>query len=234
MSLWSDFHQHRGRLIHKWDQYFPAYERHFARFRNQAVTVIEIGVGDGGSLQMWRRFFGPYARLVGIDSNAKAKAYEDHLTAIRIGDQTDRTFLDSVLAEFGPAQIIIDDGSHIMPHVQQTFAQLYYHPSFDSTGVYVVEDLHTAYWPEFGGGYKREGSFIETAKAQIDELHAQYSRGAFQPTAFTAATLSMHIYDSLIVYERGRRVPNQSMMADSNGVRTVRLVFRQSGQAASD
>jgi hypothetical protein len=232
MSLWSDFNQHRGRLIHKWDQYFPAYERHFARFRNQAVTVIEIGVGEGGSLQMWRRFFGPYARIIGIDSNAKARAYEDHLTAIRIGDQTDRAFIDGVMAEFGPVQIVIDDGSHLMPQVHQTFAQLYYHPNFDSTGVYVVEDLHTAYWPEFGGGYQQKGSFIETAKTQIDELHAQYARGAFQPTAFTAATLSMHIYDSLIVYERGRRVPNQSMMADSSGVRGVRLVFRQPGQGA--
>ena len=226
MSLWSDLLSHRGRLVHKWDQYFPAYERHFARFRNQAVTLVEIGVGEGGSLQLWRRFFGPYARLVGIDSNPQARALEEHLTAIRIGDQTNPAFLDSVMAEFGPVQIIIDDGSHLMPHIHQTFAQLYYHRQFDPNGVYVVEDLHTAYFPEFGGGYRREGSFIETAKAQIDELHAHFSRGALQPTPFTSSTLSMHIYDSMVIYERGRRVPNQSLMADSNGVRPVRIVFR--------
>ena len=225
MSLWSDFNQHRGRLIHKWDQYFPAYERHFARFRNQAITFLEIGIGEGGSLQLWRRFFGPHARIVGIDSNPQATGYEEHQIFIRIGDQTDPEFLDSVMEEFGPVQVIIDDGSHMMPHVQQTFAHLYSHPQFDPSGVYAVEDLHTAYWPEFGGGYLREGSFIETAKAQIDELNAQHARGAFEPTAFTAATLSMHIYDSLVMYERGRRVPNRSMMADSKGVRGVRLVF---------
>ncbi len=175
---------------------------------------------------MWRQFFGPYARLVGIDTNPNAKACEDHLTAIRIGDQTNPAFLDSVMAEFGPVQIIIDDGSHMMPHIHQTFAHLYHHRQFDPNGVYVVEELHTAYFPEFGGGYRREGSFIETAKGQIDELHAHHARGAFRPTPFTGATLSMHIYDSLVIYERGRRVPNQSMMADSSGARAVRIVFR--------
>lgn len=229
MSLWSDFNQHRGRLIHKWDQYFPAYERHFARFRNQAVNVIEIGTGEGGSLQLWRRFFGPYARIIGIDTNPQAAGYEDHLVSVRIGDQADPAFLDAVLAEFGPVQIIIDDGSHKMPDVHRTFAHLYHHPAFDPNGVYAVEDLHTAYWPEFGGGFRREGSFIETAKGQIDQLHAQHARGAFPATPFTAATLSMHIYDSLVIYERGRRVPNMSIMADASGVRGVRLLFRPPG-----
>jgi hypothetical protein len=226
MSLWSDFQQHRGRLVHKWEQYFPAYERHFARFRNQAVNVIEIGVGEGGSLQLWRRFFGPYARIIGIDTNPEAAGYAEHLVAVRIGDQGDPAFLDSVLAEFGPVQIIIDDGSHVMADVHRTFAHLYHHAAFDPNGVYAVEDLHTAYWPEFGGGFRREGSFIETAKGHIDQLHAQHARGAFPPTAFTAATLSMHVYDSLIIYERGRRVPNLSLMADASGVRGVRLVFK--------
>lgn len=226
MTLWSDFQQHRGRLIHKWDQYFPAYERHFARFRNQAVTVVELGAGEGGSLELWQRFFGPYARIVGIDRNPAAKASEGQQVSVRIGDQTDTAFLDSVLAEFGPVQIIIDDGSHVMPHIHRSFAHLYHHPRFDPNGVYLVEDLHTAYWPEFGGGYRREGSFIETAKAQIDELHAHHARGAFQPTPFTSATLSMHIYDSMVVYERGRRGPNQALMADSAGVRPVRIAFR--------
>jgi SAM-dependent methyltransferase len=227
MSLWSDFQQHRGRLIHKWEQYFPAYERHFARFRNQAVVVLEIGVGEGGSLQLWRRFFGPHARIIGIDTRPEAAAFAEHLVAVRIGDATAPAFLDGVLAEFGPVQVIIDDGSHMMPDVQRTFAHLYHHPAFDTNGVYAVEDLHTAYWPEFGGGFRREGSFIETAKGHIDQLHAAHARGAFPATAFTAATLSMHIYDSLVIYERGRRVPNLSMMADASGVRGVQLILRQ-------
>jgi len=232
MNLWADLHNHRGRLLHKWTQYFPAYERHFARFRNQAVSVLEIGVGDGGSLQMWRRFFGPYARLMGVDIDPKCKAFEDYNTAVRIGDQSDPAFLNAIMDELGPVQIIIDDGSHRMDHVRRSFELLYHHRQFDPNGVYVVEDLHTAYWPEFGGGLRRPDSFIEIAKAQVDELNAQHTRGALPPTPFTGATLSMHFYDSMVFYERGRRPPNVSMMADAEGIRQVQIIFNR--RAGSD
>ena len=224
MSLWSDLHDHRGRLIHKWAQYFPAYERHFARFRNTAASVLEIGVGEGGSLQMWRRYFGPMARLTGIDIDPKCAAFGEYNTQVRIGDQTDAAFLDAVMNEIGPVQIIIDDGSHLMPHVRRTFDLLYHHRLFDPNGIYVVEDLHTAYWPEFGGGLRRPGSFMELAKTHIDELHAAHTRGALAPTPFTAATMSIHVYDSMVIYERGRRPRNVSIMADEKGTRAVQIL----------
>ncbi len=212
MELWSEFLNHRGRAIHKWTSYFPAYERHLGRFRGQAVTLIEIGCGAGGSLQLWKRFLGPYARIVGIDINPACKIFEEDQIAVRIGDQTDTAFLENVLNEFGPVQVVIDDGSHLMRHITQTFDFSYMHNAMDTCGVYAVEDLHTAYWEEYGGGLLREGSFIETAKSQIDQMHAAHSRGAVPPSAFMAATLSIHIYDSLIIYERGRRRPNLSLL----------------------
>jgi hypothetical protein len=70
----------------------------------------------------------------------------------------------------------------------------------------MVEDLHTAYWPEFEGGLHRDESFIEQCKGLIDELNADHSRGALAPTAFTGSTLSMHFYDSVVVFERGRHL----------------------------
>ena len=206
-------------MIHKWKHYFPVYERHFNRFRNQAVTVLEIGCGEGGSAQMWKRYFGPYARIIGIDIKPECKAFEEDQIQIRIGDQGDTIFLDSVMAEFGPVQILIDDGSHLMHHIQRSFAHLYYHPLLDTCGVYLVEDLHTAYWGEFGGGHLHENSFIETAKRHVDELNAHHSCSAVMPSQFTEMTLSVHFYDSMVVYERGRRGPNQSLQSDSAGVR---------------
>src|SRR5262245_34178034 len=106
MQLWSDFQLNRDRMIHKWKYYFPVYERHFSRFRNQAVTVVEIGCGQGGSLQMWKRFFGPYARIVGIDMNPDCNAFAEDQVRIRIGNQADVAFLNSVFAEFGPVHIV--------------------------------------------------------------------------------------------------------------------------------
>jgi len=203
-NLWSDFLTNDQRLVHKWTHYFPAYERHFQRFVNQSFTFVEIGCGQGGSLQMWKRYFGPFAQIVGIDIDPASKQFEETQIQVRIGDQSDMGFLRSVIEEFGSPDIVLDDGSHVMQHVVTSFRFLY--PHVHKNGVYMVEDLHTAYWDEYGGGLKREGSFIELCKHFLDEINADWSRGALPATEFTRTTLSMHFYDSLAVFERGGHI----------------------------
>lgn len=208
MSLWSDFLNSDKRPIHKWKHYFPAYEKHFARFVNTDVVFMEIGCGKGGSSQMWKRYFGPHARIIGIDIRPACKAYEDDQVSVRIGDQSDLAFLDEVCAEFGMPDIILDDGSHVMKHIEATFSHLY--PRMPKHGVYMVEDLHTAYWPNYGGGLNEPGSFIEKCKHLIDCLNADHTRGALAPDDFTRTTLSMHFYDSIVAFERGRHTPKKA------------------------
>ena len=205
MSLWSEFLNNRQRTIHKWTHYFPAYEAHFQRYMNRPVLFLEIGCGRGGSAQMWKRWLGPYARIVGIDLNPECAKFAEEQIAIRIGSQADTGFLQSILDEFGTPDVVLDDGSHQMAHVVETFRYLY--PRTARDGVYLVEDLHTAYWDEFGGGVGREGSFMELCKRLIDELNADWTRGQLPPTEFTRTTLSMHFYDSIAVFERGRHEP---------------------------
>jgi len=202
MTLWSDFLTNDQRLIHKWKHYFPAYERHFAKFVNTDVVFLEIGCGEGGSLQMWKRFLGPHARIVGIDLRPECKEFAEDQIDIRIGDQSDKTFLQDVCTEFGVPDVVLDDGSHIMSHIHGSFSVLY--PQLPRNGVYMVEDLHTAYWSEFEGGLRRKESFIETCKDLIDELNADHSRGALPATEFGRSTLSIHFYDSIVVFEKGR------------------------------
>ena len=98
-TLWSEFLTNKGRPLQKWTHYFPIYERHFSRFRNHNVTLIEIGVAAGGSLQLWKRYFGPFAQIVGIDIDAGCKSAEEELIAVQIGDQSDATFLQHVVDE---------------------------------------------------------------------------------------------------------------------------------------
>lgn len=202
MRLWPDFLTNDQRLIHKWKHYFPIYERHFARFVNTDVVLIEIGCGHGGSLQMWKRFFGPHARIVGIDINPACSAYVEDQIEVRIGDQSDAGFLKKIVGEFGAPDIVIDDGSHMMVDVNASFSILY--PQVSRNGVYLVEDLHTAYWDKFGGGLRRDGSFIERCKQLIDELNADHFSDVLHPTEFTNTTLSLHFYDSVAVFEKGR------------------------------
>lgn len=202
MTLWSDFLNNTdGKLIHKWKHYFPIYERHFQSFVYRPVTFIEIGCGQGGSLQMWKRYFGPHARIIGIDINPECKQFEEDQIDIRIGSQQDPKFLQSLIAEFGTPDIVLDDGSHVMSHVLASFQ--FFYSRIAKNGIYMVEDLHTAYWQEFEGGYRRSSSFIEVCKHGIDELNADHTRNAFPPTEFTRTTLSMHFYDSVVVFERG-------------------------------
>jgi hypothetical protein len=202
MDLWGDFLTNQGDVIHKWVHYFPIYERYFAPWRNKSLTFLEIGVSRGGSLQMWRRAFGPLARIVGVDIDPKCRRHEAPGVAVRIGDQSDTAFLQSVIDEFGAPDIVLDDGSHQMADIRASFDFLY--PRLPKNGVYMVEDLHTAYWAKFGGGLDEPASFINHAKSLIDQLNADHARGAVTPDAFTRDTFSIAFYDSVIVFEKGQ------------------------------
>jgi hypothetical protein len=210
MSLWAEFLNHRGRSVHKWKHYFPVYERHFSRYVNRPLTFVEIGCGLGGSLQMWKRYFGPHARIVGIDNRPECAAFEEDQIATRIGEQADGAFLSDIVHEFGVPDIVLDDGSHMMAHIVASFGCLY--PRTAADGVYVVEDLHTAYWDENGGGLRRPGTFIELCKGLIDELNADWSRDALPSTEFPRTTQSMHFYESIVVLVRGRTLSKSAPM----------------------
>jgi len=200
--LWHVFTTHCGRPVNKWKHYIPIYERHFSKFVNQSINVLEIGIGEGGSLQMWKAFFGPHARIVGVDVIEDKKEFEEDQIEIRIGDQSDEAFLQSLIGEFGGFDVIIDDGSHQQAHIRKTFEVLY--SALSRNGVYLIEDLHTAYWDKFGGGCCREGTFIEFAKSKIDEMHADYDPKNLKSTRFTRTTVGIHFYDSVCVFERGQ------------------------------
>lgn len=196
------FLANNGRLIHKWRHYFDIYDRHFARFRGSAVSVVEIGVGQGGSLQMWKEYFGPAARIVGVDTNPNCKQLEEERIRIFTGSQEDAAFLNALADEIGRIDILIDDGGHTMTQQTTTFRTLF--PRIDAHGVYLCEDMHTSYWPQWGGGYGKPDSFVEFSKRLIDQLNAWHS---LEPERlgvdeFTRSAHSMHYYDSVLVIEK--------------------------------
>ena len=198
------FEQNQGRQIHKWHHYFEIYDRHFRRFRGKPVTVVEFGVQYGGSLQMWRDYFGPEARLFGIDIDPRCKQWEEPGTRILIGDQADRSFLREVAKEVGPIDVLIEDGGHHPDQQIATFEVLYKRVKND--GVFLIEDLHTSYWGSYSGGRGRRGTFMERAKALTDQLNAYHStKSGFAPNRFTRTTDSIHFYDSIVVFEKGER-----------------------------
>jgi cephalosporin hydroxylase len=119
------FYANQGRLIHKWVHYFEIYHRHFRPFRNKPVTIVEFGVSQGGSLQMWKHYFGPEARIIGVDINPKCAALAEPQIQIRIGDQEDRSFLRSLADEVGGIDVLIEDGGHTMGQQIATFEEMW-------------------------------------------------------------------------------------------------------------
>ena len=196
------FYNRPHRVCQKWQHYFRVYERFLAKFRNKSdFRMLEIGISQGGSLDMWRMYFGPAAHLVGVDIDARCKGYEGGKTFVRIGSQEDRAFLRSLATEFTTFDVILDDGGHTMPQQIATFEELY--PIVRPGGVYLTEDVHTSYHAPFGGGYQKPDTFIEFAKQKVDELngyHIDSQRTQFAP--FYKNTYGISFYDSMVVFEK--------------------------------
>lgn len=204
MNLWNEFKTNQHKVIHKWAHYFPVYDKILSEYRNKTINVLEIGVLDGGSLELWHRYFGPNALIVGIDnhlqSNSKGLDFDTPMIQFRKGDQSDSVFLQSIIDEFKEFDIIIDDGSHVCQHVITSFNKLY--GSVTKNGMYIIEDAHTSYWGSHGGGLKLKNSTIEFAKELIDEINAVHTK-ILPVTDFTKETNSISFYDSMIVFNKG-------------------------------
>lgn len=196
------FTENTGRLIHKWKHYFEIYDRHFSRFRDTDVHVVEFGVSQGGSLQMWKQYFGPNSKIFGIDINPHCKKLEEEQIEIFIGNQADRRFLKSLTGKIPKIDILIDDGGHTMKQQINTYEELFSY--IDENGVYLCEDLHTSYWPKYSGGYKKRGTFVEYSKNFIDYINAWHSvqTSWLSITEFTKSVHSLHYYDSVLVIEK--------------------------------
>lgn len=200
------FRANEGRLIHKWMHYFDIYDRHFSAYRGRPVTVLEFGVSHGGSVQMWKKYFGRKARIIGVDIDPRCAALGEDQIEIIIGDQEDREFLRSLRERVGRVDVVIEDGGHTMTQQINTFEEVW--PLVKNGGVYLVEDLHTSYWDSYGGGRKRPGTFIEYAKDLVDQLNAWHSREKpdFAVDQYSRSIRGMHVYDSIIVFDKGKVV----------------------------
>jgi hypothetical protein len=199
------FFAHHGRVIHKWVHYLDIYERHFAPYRNTPVRMLEIGVFMGGSLELWREYFGTDARIFGVDLDPECANRVTPPNQVRIGSQADAKFLRSVVDELGPPDIILDDAAHIGRLQRASFDALF--PLLREGGLYVIEDLSTSYWRGvYEGGYRRKGTGIEFIKDMIDDMHAWYHN---KPTGTPAKEQigAIHVYDSIVVIEKRRVKP---------------------------
>ena len=120
--------------------YLKTYDRLFVPWRHKEITLLEIGVFNGASITCWEEYFSK-AKIVGVDIDPKTKSFERGRVKIENIDQSNVEDLARIALEYGPFDIIIDDGSHYWNH--QITSLIYLFPFLKSGGFYVIEDLQT-------------------------------------------------------------------------------------------
>ena len=205
-------------MINKMDHYLDVYHRVMAPWKSKDIRFLEIGIWKGGSINLWKGFFGSQTELTFLDINPECKALEGPRVAIEIGDQSDRAFLRQIAQNHGPFDVIVDDGGHKMHQQKISFTELWAHLS--DGGLYIVEDTHSSYWPGFGGGFREKNSFIEFSKDLVDRFHSWYTDQddifPFHPIAKELA--SVQFYDSMVIFEKSIKKEPPKTVTSTNGI----------------
>ena len=209
------FYSHTaGQGIWKWDHYFEIYDRHFNKFRGQEVHILEIGIYSGGSLNMWRDYFGPRARIYGVDIDPSCKSYERDEVKILIGDQANRDFWRHFRNVVPMLDIVVDDGGH--EAVQQIVSLEELLPHIRPGGVYLCEDVHGYPGNQFA-------SYVHELAHQLNDHRGAEANTENNDRRIVKATTpsqaeinSIHIYPYVTVFEKNV-TPVKELIAPKRG-----------------
>ena len=202
-----------GPLVDKWTTYFRAYNKHFGPFRDKNITFVEVGVQSGGSILMWKHFFGPGMKYVGIDINPQTQEFHapEYDIEIVIGDTEQPDFWKSFKKSHPSVDVFLDDGGHKMKMQIVTFEEMFEHVVEDG-GVYACEDIHTSYIKDWYMGNptpskpfpKEEQTFVEYAKNFIDWLHGQHwNDDKLKNPKVSRSLVGIHFYQNMVFLDKG-------------------------------
>tara|TARA_B110000503_G_C7066165_1_gene378860 strand:- start:144 stop:959 length:816 start_codon:yes stop_codon:yes gene_type:complete len=194
----------------KHSTYFDSYDHFFSRYKDKEITFVEIGVLGGGSLFMWRNFFGPKSRIIGVDLNPNAKKWEAEGFEIYIGNQSDPDFWSKFAKEVGLIDIVLDDGGHT--YEQQIITTECLLQSMNDGGIIVVEDTHTSYMTGFG---PKSMSFIEYTKKLIDSVNMRF--GQFYYKRSDRRVWSIEIVESMVAFKINKQASTLISVPTDNG-----------------
>lgn len=182
------------------------YEKHFAPYVGDNFTLLEIGIAYSFSLLTWRDYFGRQARIVGVDidadfcTQASGKGFE-----VRCGDAADGAFLSAVIDEIQP-DIVIDDGNHHATHQRAAFNTIF--PKLKSGSLYVVEDLHAAYW-KWGGEFMPDLFELVNKVNHSGKLSVGYAKNEPEKQSLLddleLSVEAIHFYPSIVFIEKGNK-----------------------------
>ena len=206
--------------------YFAVYDELLAPYRGRPVTFVEVGVLNGGSLHMWRRYFGAQARIIGVDLNPAARRWEADGFEIVIGDQGEPAFWEAFFARVGPVDIVLDDGGHT--NRQQLVTVVHSLPHIADGGLLMVEDVHASYLPEFGNPSR--WSFLSFALQAVHVVNARFP-GVPAPTTATGRLLrdtvrAVTFHESMVTFRVDRAQCGMNTPTSNGGESLAAADFR--------
>lgn len=198
----------------KHTSYFQVYEALLSRFRGQKITFVEIGVLNGGSLFMWRDYFGPQARIIGIEYNPEAVRWREHGFEIFIGSQSDPQFWTRFFGEVGAVDVVLDDGGHTNEQQIVTVDQCL--PYVKDGGLILVEDTCTSYIKGFGNPSRY--SFVEWVKRLVDNINSRTdSVKRRDALPYKDSIFSISVFESIVAFHVDRTRCFQSGIVKNGG-----------------
>ncbi len=177
------YSSHAGKLSDKWSLYLDAYDAVFARFRGRPVAFAEIGVQNGGSLELWAKYFPQASIVLGCDIDPKcgALAFDDPRIAVVVGNVNSDPAYRAIVARSPRYDVFIDDGSHTSRDIVMTFCSYFRHVS--PGGIYAIEDLHCSYLKGWGGGVDRPDTSMAFLKRLADWVNLRWWKAEREPSS---------------------------------------------------
>lgn len=180
--------------------YFSSYTEVMEKYRNKQIIFVEIGILNGGSLFMWRDYFGPKARIIGIDLNPIAKKWQKDGFEIYIGSQSDPFFWRKFFKKVGKVDIILDDGGHT--NEQQIITACETISNIKDDGLLIVEDVCTSYMRRFGNPSKM--SFIEWCKGVVNNINSRFPGIHKSDLPYKKFVHSIQFFESIVCFHINR------------------------------
>jgi len=170
------FLNHCGKISDKWSLYINEWDEIFSPFKKREINLLEIGIQNGGSLEIWAKYFSKAKRIIGcdIDEACQKLEFNDSRISVIVGDINTDDIEKEIIETAPELDIIIDDGSHKSSDIIRAFAR--YFKNVSDNGIYVIEDLHASYWNEFEGGLNNPYSAMAFLKRLADITNFEHWR----------------------------------------------------------
>ena len=156
-----------------------------------ARSILEIGVQNGGSLEVWSKIYPDALHILGVDVDPACGDLQFEHPAIRVlvADASIPETAREIILIAGELDLVIDDGSHASPHI--IGALVNFLPALARGGHYVIEDLSASYWPSWGGGLFVEASANNFLKRLSDLVNLEHWRATPDLESFLRAPVPL-------------------------------------------